>query len=64
MSNTNPAGAIQRITREIAGAQKGTDLSIAVACRDSDVRSVRALIVGPPETPYQYGFFELDMKVS
>ncbi|KXT10907.1 hypothetical protein AC579_3483 [Pseudocercospora musae] len=64
MSNTNTAGSIQRITREIATAQKGTDLSIAVACRDSDVRHVRALIIGPPETPYEFGFFEFDMKFS
>lgn len=49
MANTN--GAIARIAREIASAQKGSDLSIAVACRDSDVRNVRALIIGPPETP-------------
>ena len=49
MANTN--GAIARIAKEIASAQKGTDLSIAVACRDSDVRNVRALIIGPPETP-------------
>ena len=42
--------------------QTGTDLSIAVACRESDVRHVRALIIGPPETPYEYGFFELDVR--
>jgi ubiquitin-conjugating enzyme E2 Z len=52
MSNANTSGAIARITREIAHSQKGDDLSIAVACRDSDVRNVRALIIGPPETPY------------
>ncbi|KAI5369282.1 Putative ubiquitin-conjugating enzyme E2, ubiquitin-conjugating enzyme/RWD [Septoria linicola] len=60
MANTN--GAIARITKEIAHAQKGTDLSIGVACKDSDVRNVRALIIGPPETPYEFGFFEFDMK--
>ncbi|KAM3419260.1 hypothetical protein BST61_g5198 [Cercospora zeina] len=62
MANSNTNGAIARITREIAMAKKSTDLSIAVACRDSDVRNVRALIVGPPETPYEFGFFEFDMK--
>ena len=64
MANVNLAGAIARITREIAGAQRNGDLSISVACRDSDVRSVRALIIGPPETPYEFGFFEFDLKVS
>ena len=33
--------------------------AIAVACRDSDIRNVRALIVGPPDTPYEFGFFEV-----
>jgi hypothetical protein len=40
------ASAIARITREISQAQKNQDLSIAVACRDSDVRHLRALIIG------------------
>lgn len=62
MTNANTNGAIARITREIANAHAGDDLSIAVACRDSDVRSVRALIIGPPETPYEFGFFEFDMS--
>ncbi|KAI7153663.1 hypothetical protein KC316_g4106, partial [Hortaea werneckii] len=61
---TNTSGAIARITREIAAIEKGSDLSLAVACRDSDVRNVRALIIGPPETPYEYGFFEFEIKFS
>ncbi|KAK0270833.1 hypothetical protein LTR35_013885 [Friedmanniomyces endolithicus] len=59
----NTSGAIARITREIAQVQKNTDLSLAVAVRDSDVRHIRALIIGPPETPYEYGFFEFDVKM-
>jgi ubiquitin-conjugating enzyme E2 Z len=62
MSNTNTNGAIARISREILHSQQGNDLSIVVAYRDSDVRHVRALIIGPPETPYEFGFFEFDMK--
>jgi ubiquitin-conjugating enzyme E2 Z len=61
-STTNAAGAINRITKEIANIHKGTDLSLAVACRDNDVRQLRALIVGPPDTPYEFGFFELSVK--
>ncbi|GAB7365193.1 hypothetical protein MBLNU230_g6279t1 [Neophaeotheca triangularis] len=56
----NTSGAIRRITKELRHIQEGGDLSLAVACHDSDVRSVRALIIGPPETPYEYGFFEFD----
>lgn len=61
-SATNTAGAINRITKEIAHINKGADLSLAVACRDDDVRQLRALIVGPPDTPYEFGFFEFQVK--
>lgn len=33
--------------------------ALAVACRDIDVRNVKALIMGPHETPYEFGFFEV-----
>ena len=33
--------------------------AIAVACRDVDVRNVKAMIVGPPDTPYEFGFFDV-----
>lgn len=62
MATPNTSGAIARITKEIANIQRGSDLSLAVACRDSDVRHVRGLIIGPPETPYEFGFFEFDIK--
>lgn len=38
--------------------------AIAVACRDIDVRHVRALIIGPPDTPYEFGFFEFAVKFT
>ncbi|KAM0255420.1 hypothetical protein ACHAQJ_005788 [Trichoderma viride] len=50
--------SIIRISKELSDIQKGSDLAIAVACRDVDVRNVRALIMGPHETPYEFGFFE------
>ncbi|KAK7890039.1 hypothetical protein LTR67_008504 [Exophiala xenobiotica] len=53
---------ILRISREITQIQQGSDLSIAVACEEKDVRSVKALIIGPPTTPYEYGFFEFTIK--
>ncbi|PTU20008.1 hypothetical protein P175DRAFT_0524292 [Aspergillus ochraceoroseus IBT 24754] len=37
-------------------------LAIAVSYEDSDIRNVRAVILGPPETPYQFGFFEFHIK--
>lgn len=56
--------SILRITRELSQIQLGSDLSIAVACRDIDVRHVRALIIGPPDTPYEFGFFEFAVKFT
>ena len=37
-------------------------LAIAVACQEADIRHVKALVVGPPETPYEYGFFEFAIR--
>ncbi|EEH21534.2 hypothetical protein PABG_03750 [Paracoccidioides brasiliensis Pb03] len=36
--------------------------ALAVACKEADIRSIKALIVGPPETPYEFGFFEFSIK--
>ncbi|KFA64199.1 hypothetical protein S40285_00849 [Stachybotrys chlorohalonatus IBT 40285] len=47
-------------SQELSDIQKSTDLS--VACRDSDVRSVKAIIMGPHETPYEFGFFEFAVR--
>jgi ubiquitin-protein ligase len=33
-------------------------IAIAVAIQEEDVRHVKALIIGPHATPYEYGFFE------
>ncbi|KAF8467713.1 ubiquitin-conjugating enzyme/RWD-like protein [Kalaharituber pfeilii] len=54
--------SVIRLTRELSELQKSNDLSIAVACKDVDVRNVRALILGPPDTPYQFGFYEFSMR--
>ncbi|KAH8820303.1 ubiquitin-conjugating enzyme/RWD-like protein [Xylogone sp. PMI_703] len=54
--------SIIRITRELSEIQKSNDLSLAVACRDVDVRNVKAIIIGPPDTPYEFGFFEFGVK--
>jgi len=37
-------------------------VALAVACRDVDVRNVKALIIGPHETPYEFGFFEVSCR--
>lgn len=37
-------------------------IALAVAHKDQDVRHVRALIIGPPDTPYEFGFFEFQVR--
>ncbi|PGH05876.1 ubiquitin-conjugating enzyme E2 Z [Blastomyces parvus] len=54
--------AILRIGREISQIQNGTDLSLAVYYKESDISSIKALIVGPHGTPYEFGFFEFSIK--
>lgn len=56
--------SIIRITKEISDLQKNSDLSLAVAFRDRDVRNVRAMIIGPHETPYEFGFFEFAVRFN
>ncbi|PTB36973.1 uncharacterized protein TrAFT101_007170 [Trichoderma asperellum] len=56
--------SIIRISKELSDIQKGSDLAIAVACRDVDVRNVRALVMGPHETPYEFGFFEFAIRFN
>ncbi|CAN8099305.1 unnamed protein product [Discula destructiva] len=56
--------SIIRITKELSDLQRNSDLSLAVACRDVDVRNVKAVIIGPHETPYEFGFFEFAFKFS
>ncbi|KAI1312544.1 ubiquitin-conjugating enzyme/RWD-like protein [Xylaria venustula] len=53
--------SIIRITK-ICEIQKNSDLSLAVAFRDRDVRNVKAMIIGPHETPYEFGFFEFAFR--
>ncbi|KAK3693839.1 small conjugating protein ligase-like protein [Podospora appendiculata] len=56
--------SVFRITKELSELQKNSDLSLAVACQDIDVRNVKALIIGPHDTPYEFGFFEFNFKFN
>lgn len=56
--------SVIRITKELSDIQRGSDLSLAVACRDVNVRNVKALIIGPQDTPYEFGFFEFVFKFN
>lgn len=53
-------GSLYEPPREHSRVHMLTSLpAIAVACRDVDVRNVKALIIGPHDTPYEFGFFEV-----
>jgi len=39
-------------------------LALAVAHLENDVRTVRCLIIGPSDTPYEFGFFEFKAKIG
>ncbi|KAK4227210.1 hypothetical protein QBC38DRAFT_364675 [Podospora fimiseda] len=56
--------SVFRITKELSDLQKSSDLSLAVAVKDVDVRNLKALIIGPHETPYEFGFFEFAFKFN
>ncbi|KAI5291647.1 hypothetical protein KEM54_002394 [Ascosphaera aggregata] len=51
-----------RILRELNSIHQTNDLSIAAACQEYDVRRVRGLIIGAPDTPYEFGFFEFAIE--
>jgi ubiquitin-protein ligase len=36
--------------------------AIYVSYNEDDITNVKALIIGPPDTPYEYGFFEFNMQ--
>jgi hypothetical protein len=36
-------------------------IALAITYEDSDIRNIKALIVGPPGTPYEFGFFEVSV---
>ena len=54
--------ALLRIGREVSQIQQGDDLSLAAAVQDHDMREVKALILGPHSTPYEFGFFEFSVR--
>ena len=44
------------------GGRGLTGIAIRVDYQDHDLLSPRAIIIGPPGTPYEFGFFEFSVK--
>ncbi|ORZ38935.1 ubiquitin-conjugating enzyme/RWD-like protein [Catenaria anguillulae PL171] len=51
-----------RIHKELRDIQRNPDPFFHLHYDEEDVRSLKALIVGSPETPYAYGLFTFDFK--
>lgn len=39
-------------------------VAMTVAYSDANIREIRALILGPPETPYAFGFYQVRRRVN
>ncbi|KAG0269785.1 hypothetical protein DFQ27_002201, partial [Actinomortierella ambigua] len=53
---------ILRLTREISEFQKNPEHQIYLHFDDSDVMNIKAMITGPPGTPYCLGLFEFSLQ--
>eukprot|EP01117_Protostelium_nocturnum_P002171 TRINITY_DN1280_c0_g1_i4.p1 TRINITY_DN1280_c0_g1~~TRINITY_DN1280_c0_g1_i4.p1 ORF type:complete len:882 (-),score=332.81 TRINITY_DN1280_c0_g1_i4:226-2871(-) len=61
-NQTQPsAEAISRLTRDIKEIFQNANPQIHIYPDEEDITHIDALIVGPPDTPYQDGFFHFDM---
>ncbi|KAJ5625373.1 hypothetical protein N7510_001682 [Penicillium lagena] len=47
-----------RLSRELQQLEKGDQLTMTVRYDEKDVRKISAIVMGPPGTPYQLGFYE------
>ena len=56
--------AQKRIMRDIKTYKQGELDKVGIYCNfdDSDIQSVKALIIGPKDTPYENGFYLFDIK--
>jgi ubiquitin-conjugating enzyme E2 Z len=58
--------AIKRVTRDIMSVKKDPleDQGIYIHWNDEDLMKVKACILGPENTPYQYGYYLFDIKFT
>ncbi|KAJ5307039.1 hypothetical protein PENANT_c003G11818 [Penicillium antarcticum] len=52
-----------RLVRELAQFERSEQLAFTVAYDEKNTRDIQALIVGPPGTPYELGFYEFAIKI-
>ncbi|KAI4773221.1 UBC-like protein, partial [Aureobasidium sp. EXF-8845] len=65
MVNASSTIRILRASIHLLSAYQTSNLlALAVAHLENDVSTLRCLIVGPSDTPYEFGFFEFKVKVG
>ncbi|KAJ5937559.1 Ubiquitin-conjugating enzyme E2 [Penicillium verhagenii] len=51
----------KRLLRELARFEKNDQLAMAIDYNEQNVREIKALIIGPSQTPYAFGFYHLSL---
>ncbi|KAJ5344709.1 hypothetical protein N7452_002713 [Penicillium brevicompactum] len=52
-----------RLIRELRQVERSDQLAFTVRYDEGNMRDIQAIILGPPGTPYELGFFEFSIKV-
>ncbi|KAJ6038542.1 hypothetical protein N7499_004360 [Penicillium canescens] len=52
-----------RLVRELAQFERSEQLAFTVAYDENNTRDIQALIIGPPGTPYELGFYEFAIRI-
>ncbi|KAJ5531830.1 hypothetical protein N7527_005223 [Penicillium freii] len=52
-----------RLVRELRQVERSEQLAFTVRYEESNIRDIQALIMGPPGTPYELGFYEFSIKI-
>ncbi|KAJ5858225.1 hypothetical protein N7455_009119 [Penicillium solitum] len=52
-----------RLVRELRQVERSEQLAFTVRYEESNIRDIQALIIGPPGTPYELGFYEFSIKI-
>ncbi|KAJ5781347.1 Ubiquitin-conjugating enzyme E2 [Penicillium paradoxum] len=52
-----------RLVRELRQVERSEQLAFTISYEENNIRDIQALIVGPPGTPYELGFYEFSIKI-
>ncbi|KAJ5630287.1 Ubiquitin-conjugating enzyme E2 [Penicillium longicatenatum] len=52
-----------RILREVRLFEKDDQLAMTIHYSEKNIRQITALLIGPPDTPYAFGFYQLAISI-